>query len=80
MQRRTTSVASVGRPRVKANPELMNDVIRRSRNSLTAASGRTKMTKLVFPQPVFSSGYAWMPLTAREQILVTMAQVIFEPG
>src|SRR5580704_965786 len=69
----------VVRPIGNLNPELVRAVLTRSRDSFTAASGRPTMTMNVSPQPAFTStstGYASMPLTAAEQTLDNMADVM----
>src|SRR3984957_16208018 len=52
------------------NPELVSAVETRSRDSLTAASGRPTMTIMVSPQPELTStstGKASIPLTAADK-------------
>src|SRR5213594_876475 len=60
----------VMRPRGILKPELERAVPTRSRDSLTAASGRPTITMTESPQPAMTStsiGYASIPLTADEK-------------
>jgi len=71
----------VVRPIGNLKPELVRAVLTRSRDSLTAASGKPTMTMTVSPQPAFTSTstkYASMPMTAAEQTLANMATFMIE--
>src|SRR5580658_9394770 len=60
----------VVRPMGNLNPELVNAVETRSRDSFTAASGNPTMTTIVSPQPELTStstGKASIPLTAADK-------------
>src|SRR3954467_466735 len=72
-------------PRGILKPELVRAVLTRSRDSLTAVSGRPTMTMTLSPQPAFTStstGNASIPLTAAEHTLanINCLYAITRPG